>query len=218
MAMRLKRPRGRPKNSAQTSRRREQILDAAAKTFAELGYADTDVQIVADTLGIGKGTIYRYFPSKSELFLAAVDRGVSRLTDEVRAAVDRCEDPLDRITTGIRVYLGFFKSNPELVELFIQERAAFKHRGKSVYFQHREANLRRWQDLYRGLASVGRIRNVPVERITDVMGDLLYGSLFTNHFAGRRKTPEQQARDVVDIVFHGILSDKERKRRVVIAR
>jgi AcrR family transcriptional regulator len=208
-----KRPRGRPRNIAQTSRRREQILDVAAKTFAELGYADTDVQIVADGLGIGKGTVYRHFPSKSELFLAAVDRGVRRLSEAVRSAVDKYDDPLDRIRTGIRVYLGFFRSHPELVELFIQERAAFRHRKKSIYFQYREANLWRWQDLYRDLASVGRIRNVPVQRITDVIGDILYGSLFTNHFAGRRKTPEQQARDVIDIVFHGILIQKERKRR-----
>jgi AcrR family transcriptional regulator len=213
MVTTLKRPRGRPRNAAQTSRRREQILDAAARTFAELGYADTDVQIVADALCIGKGTIYRYFPSKSELFLAAVDRGVRSLTAEVRGAVDKLHDPLERITTGIRVYLTYFKNHPDLVELFIQERAAFRHRKKSIYFQHREANLRRWQDLYRNLAAGGRIRSVPVDRITDVMGDLLYGSLFTNHFAGRCKTAEQQARDVVDIVFHGILSEKEKKRR-----
>jgi AcrR family transcriptional regulator len=217
MARVTKRQRGRPKDMAQTSRRREQILDVAAKTFAELGYADTDVQIVADGLGIGKGTVYRHFPSKSELFLAAVDRGVRRLSEAVRSAVDKCDDPLDRIRTGIRVYLGFFRSHPELVELFIQERAAFRHRKKSIYFQYREANLWRWQDLYRDLASVGRIRNVPVQRITDVIGDILYGSLFTNHFAGRRKTPEQQARDVIDIVFHGILIQKERKRRGGIA-
>jgi AcrR family transcriptional regulator len=217
MARVTKRSRGRPKDMAQTSRRREQILDVAAKTFAELGYADTDVQIVADGLGIGKGTVYRHFPSKSELFLAAVDRGVRRLSEAVRSAVDKCDDPLDRIRTGIRVYLGFFRSHPELVELFIQERAAFRHRKKSIYFQYREANLWRWQDLYRDLALVGRIRNVPVQRITDVIGDILYGSLFTNHFAGRRKTPEQQARDVIDIVFHGILIQKERKRRGGIA-
>jgi AcrR family transcriptional regulator len=212
-----KRPRGRPKDTAQASRRREQILDIAAKTFAELGYADTDVQIVADRLGIGKGTVYRHFPSKSELFLAAVDRGVRRLSEAVRSAVDKCDDPLDGIQTGIRVYLGFFRSHPELVELFIQERAAFRHRKKSIYFQYREANLWRWQGLYRDLASVGRIRKVPVQRITDVIGDILYGSLFTNHFAGRRKTPEQQARDVIDIVFHGILIQNERKRRGGIA-
>ncbi|HVP12220.1 MAG TPA: TetR/AcrR family transcriptional regulator [Phycisphaerae bacterium] len=217
MARTMKRPRGRPRNSAQTSRRREQILDVAARVFAELGYADTDVQIVADTLRIGKGTIYRYFPSKSELFLAAVDRGMRLLSEEVRRAIEHRDDPLDRITTAIRVYLAFFKTYPELVELFIQERAAFRHRKQSIYFQHREANLPQWQELYRQLAARGRIRDVPVQRITDVIGSLLYGSLFMNHGTGRRKTSEQQARDLVDIAFHGILSDKERKRRSSVA-
>lgn len=197
-----------------TSRRREQILNAAAKTFAELGYADTDVQIVADSLGVGKGTIYRYFPTKKELFLAAVERGVRQLSEEVRAAVEQRDDLLDRIGTGIRVYLAFFKRHPELVELFIQERAAFRERKKTIYFQHREANVWRWQHLLRDLVAADRVRDLPVQRMTDVIGDILYGSMFTNHLGGRRKSPERHARDVMDMVFHGILSDKERRRRV----
>ena len=54
-------------------RRQEEILEAAATLFAECGYSDADTQTLADRLGVGKGTIYRYFPSKQELFLAAVD-------------------------------------------------------------------------------------------------------------------------------------------------
>ena len=57
----------------------------------------------------------------------------------------------------------------------------------------------------------GRIRDMPVERITDVMTQLLYGTIFINYFTGQHKSPNAQAEDIVDIVFHGILSDKERQ-------
>ena len=67
--------------------RREQILDAAAEVFAQHGYRNTDVQFVADALQVGKGTVYRYFPSKEALFLAAVDRGMRRLTERFQARV-----------------------------------------------------------------------------------------------------------------------------------
>ncbi|HEY2154837.1 MAG TPA: hypothetical protein VGH33_04360, partial [Isosphaeraceae bacterium] len=39
---------------------------------------------------------------------------------------------------------------------------------------------------------------------------LLYGTVFTNYFAGPQKTPKSQAEEIIDIVFRGILSDSER--------
>jgi hypothetical protein len=66
--------------------------------------------------------------------------------------------------------------------------------------------------MYRTLIGEGRIRDIPVERITDVISDLVYGTMFTNYFTGPRKSFEEQAQDILDIVFFGILSDRERQR------
>lgn len=63
-----------PKEDELWTLRREEILRVAAVLFAQGGYSDTDTQLLADRLGVGKGTIYRYFKSKEELFLAAVDQ------------------------------------------------------------------------------------------------------------------------------------------------
>ncbi len=56
------------------------------------------------------------------------------------------------------------------------------------------------------------MRDVPAERITEVLSDLVYGTMFTNYFAGPRKPSAEQADDILDIVFHGILSTTERRR------
>jgi hypothetical protein len=74
--------------------------------------------------------------------------------------------------------------------------------------------VERWRALYRSLIAAGRVRDMPVERITDVLSDLLYGTLFTNYFARPGKPVEAQARDILDIAFFGILSEAERKRRL----
>jgi hypothetical protein len=95
----------------------------------------------------------------------------------------------------------------------MQERAQFKDRKKPTYFEHREANSVRWRELYRSLIAAGRIRDVPVERISDVMSNLLYGTMCTNYFTDQRHSVEAQARDILDIAFNGILSDSERQRR-----
>ncbi|SIO00221.1 transcriptional regulator, TetR family [Singulisphaera sp. GP187] len=192
--------------------RREEILEAATKLFAEHGFSDTVTQVLVERLQIGKGTLYRYFPSKRELFLAAVDRVMRRLRQSVDAAIANIENPLDRVARAILTYLVFFEQHPEFVELLVQERALFKDRKKSTYFEHQDTNVLRWRILFGGLIEEGRIRKIPVERVTDTINNLLYGTMFTNYFSGRPKPPEQQAKDILDVVFYGILSESERER------
>ena len=187
-------------------------MEAAARLFAERGFADADTQVLADKLGVGKGTIYRYFPSKRDLFLAAVDRAMRQLKNAVDEGLEVIEDPLERMAHGIEAYLTFFAQHPEYVELFVQERAQFKDRKKPTYFVHRDVNAERWRELCRRMIAEGRFRDIPVERILDVMGDMLYGTMFTNCFVGRTRSPKDQAQDILDIALRGVLSDVERKR------
>lgn len=208
----VKKP-GRPVDPELGLRRREEILDAAARLFAEHGYSETDTQVLADELQVGKGTLYRYFPSKEQLFLAAVDRVMLKLRAQIDLAIDGLQDPLDRIERAVHAYLRFFAEQPDCVELLIQERAQFRDRKKPTYFEHRDRNVGRWRDLYRQLIAQGRVRDMPVERITDVFSQALYGTIFINYFTGQRKPHEQQAGDILDIVFNGILTDAELRRR-----
>lgn len=205
--------RGRPVDPALAGRRQEQILRVASRLFARRGFGGTDLQDVADVLKVGKGTIYRYFPSKSALFQAAVDRVMIDVRAGIDAAMLESEDPLDRIGLAIRAYLRYFNDHPESVELLIQERAVFRDRKKPTYFQYREANAPRWQEIYRGLMAAGRIREMPADRITDVIGDLLYGTMFTNYMAGRTRSLADQSHDIVDVLMHGLLTPEERARR-----
>jgi AcrR family transcriptional regulator len=194
--------------------RREEILEAATELFAEYGFSDAVTQQLADKLQVGKGTIYRYFPSKRELFLAAADRVMRKLREFQDKYLEGVTDPLERIAQGVRSYLEFFAKHPEFVELLIQERASFKDRKTPTYFEDRARRIERWQAMYRSLIAEDRVRNVPVDRITDVFGNLLYGTMFTNHFTGQRESFEAQAKDILDIVFFGILSESERKQLI----
>jgi AcrR family transcriptional regulator len=202
-------------NSNNTKIRREQeILEAAALLFAERGYSQADTQTLADRLGVGKGTIYRYFPSKRELFLAAVDRLMRQLHENITDAIsDEFQDPIDRILHAMNAYLKFFSDRPELVELLIQERAYFKDRAKPTFIEHREKFVQQWRGEFLNMIAAGRVREMPFEKFNDVMSDLLYGTMFTNYFARRNRHTAEQAKDIYDFALYGILSDSERENR-----
>lgn len=205
---------GRPVDPDLQERRRREILDASAKLFAEKGYAQADTQDLADRLEVSKGTIFRYFPSKRELFEASIQHGLERLQTAVDSEVAGVLDPLDMLLAAMTAYLRFFDASPEVVELLILERAELKDR-KSSYFENKDKcdeSNERWAGVLTSLIDSGRFRKMPIDRIRNVLGDLLYGTIFSNHMSGRARRLEDQARDLFDIVFHGLLTDAERAR------
>jgi AcrR family transcriptional regulator len=204
---------GRPKDPDLELRNKARILDAAAVLFAERGFADTHVQTIADTLGVGNGTVYRYFPTKEKLFLAAVERGLAELTAEMDAVLAApSDDPLDVMRNAVRGYLRFFHRRPQMAELFIQERAAFRHHHRPLYFVSKAEDNCKHVAFFQVMQEAGLVRDLPQERFFAVIEDLLYGTILTNLLSGRTVDPDAQADDVLDVIFHGVLTESARKK------
>lgn len=200
----IRRRRGRPKNPALVGRRHEEILAVASEVFAENGYAATDIQLIADRLGIAKGTIYLYFPSKEKLFFAAVDAGMRMLSHAVDAAIGLRDDAIEGLKIAVRTFLSFLDRHPELVELFIQERAVFKNRKISTFERYQNANVKPRNERLRLEMAAGRIRKMPLRRVHETLSTLLYGVVFTRYYTGQGSTFESLAEDIIDIFLHGI--------------
>ncbi len=193
------------------NKRRASIIAAATKLFASAGYAECEMEKVAAKLRVAKGTLYLYFKGKEELFFACVDNGMKEMQSVVREAAEEARTPLQKIEKAIRAYLTFFDDRPELVELLIQERANFRNRKRPTYFEYRDANRGPWRLLYSSLVEQGKLRSdLPIERMLDTIGNLLYGTMFTNQFVGRTVTLDEQVDTTLEIVMRGILHDNER--------
>ena len=202
---------GRPKDDGLAARRRDEIVRHAIRHFARDGYFVADLDAVAADVGCAKGTLYRYFPSKAELFQQSVDLVMRELLEKTRSCPS--DDPLDQVEHAVRSYLAFFDAHPEYVELLIQERAAFRERKQATYFVYRDVATEHWTSRHLALMDAGRMRRMPVQRVHDVIGDLLYGTIFTNYFGGRGKPLDRQVDDVLDVLFNGLLTPEESERR-----
>jgi hypothetical protein len=95
-----------------------------------------------------------------------------------------------------------------MAELFIQERAAFPHHHRPLYFATKDDDEHTCKHaaFFRRLMDTGRVRPMPIDRLFSVVGDLLYGTILTNLLSGRTADPESQARDVADVIMNGILT------------
>lgn len=100
--------------TARGERRRQELLDFAARRFATHGYHPTSVTDIVDGVGVGKGVFYWYFESKEQLFRQILVDAQRDLRRSQRQAIEDEPDPLRRIEAGIRTTVHWLDANRHL--------------------------------------------------------------------------------------------------------
>jgi len=186
------RPRGRPRDPAIE----DAILEAAAARLADDGYARMSMEAVARDAGVTKPTLYRRYPTKIELAVAALARVAAAEpavdTGSARADLVAMLGSFRRSLTGTRslALLGTVLSE----ETHTPELAA---RWREALLRPRRAGLR--AALERGVAR-GEVR---ADADLEAVVNLLVGSFYARHLTGEG-IPRDWPRRVVDTVWAGV--------------
>jgi TetR/AcrR family transcriptional repressor of mexJK operon len=105
-------PRTAEQNSEIRRERHQAILEAAITLFARNGFSETGISDIARAAGVSHGTIFRYFPSKEELFRSAVMEPV-QIVDRAMAGPPIEGTPLERIRHMVRRQVEFIARHRE---------------------------------------------------------------------------------------------------------
>lgn len=148
-------PAGKRGPYAKSKQRREDIVNAAYEVFAARGYRGGSLQDVADKVGMSQTSLLHYFPSKSELLLAVLERRDSVSGD------GRPRDPEDSFVDAVIRQARFNETVPGVIELYTvlcAESITDNHPGRG-YFTERYERLRRsYSRAFTALAGEGRLR------------------------------------------------------------
>jgi len=99
----------------------KELAYAALRVFTCKGYAATSIEMIAAEAGIGKSTVYEYFNTKQELFVAAIMAGADEWIAGLKDVGRKTRDPIERLHLIVARYLD--KKNPEATpeaRLFIE--------------------------------------------------------------------------------------------------
>ena len=97
--------------------KRERILDAAVRVFAQNGFYATRVSDVAKAAGVADGTIYLYFASKEALLVSLFEDRVERLIAYTQAELPKLSTAKERYRRLVELQLGLLESERELAEV-----------------------------------------------------------------------------------------------------
>lgn len=126
------------------AKRREQLLDTAAKLFAQYGFAGATTAQIARSAGVTEPIIYRHFRSKRELFVALIERTgdatIKLWEHELRGAAD----PAQRITRLIRANPMVTTKGREVYRVIVQAMTEVEDAQIKAALNDHIAKLRRF--------------------------------------------------------------------------
>jgi AcrR family transcriptional regulator len=102
---------------------RDRLLRAAAREFADQGYAGASSESISRRAGMSKATFYEHFANKEECMLALFDLGAHEIQEAMARAAAGAPtgDARERLKAGTRAFLGALAENPEFAQTLLVE-------------------------------------------------------------------------------------------------
>jgi AcrR family transcriptional regulator len=94
-----------PRARLDVDERRAQLLALGLAMFSERSYDEVSIDDLARAAGVSKGLLYHYFPTKRDLYVAALEEAARRLVDAI--TTDQSGTPEEQLRRGLSTYLDF---------------------------------------------------------------------------------------------------------------
>lgn len=129
--------------------RREELLAAATRLFRDRGYHAVSMEDIGAAAGIAGPSIYRYFPGKSAILVAAGYRMADRLARTAEAAIGDAADPTDAIERLTASYVDTVLRSDNLMATFANEIGNLPDRDRKELVRVQRDYVARWIRLVR---------------------------------------------------------------------
>ncbi len=100
---------------------RDQILDAAERLFARVGFDPTTIKAIGAEARLNPALLYYYFGSKEELYKAVLQRIVTALVTTGGHVIDVAPAPAEAIRSLVATQVEFMLARPEIPKLIVRE-------------------------------------------------------------------------------------------------
>lgn len=201
----------RPRSEAAPPRRRDEVIDAAARIFHAKGYSAASIQDVADELGILKGSLYHYIDSKQDLLFAIIEDVHRRTMDELEQWLTLEGGTLVRLRAFLHGQVLTYCRNVQRVGVFLQDLRSLSEEQQTRILAERD----RYDRVVRDLIRAGQAEGV-IDREVDakLAAMAIFGMLnwiSTWWRPDGPSTPEQVAYEFTDLVLAGLVLREGRR-------
>ncbi len=177
--------------------RKSEILSAARTVFSRKGFHDATIDDIAASAGLAKGTVYLYFKSKQEIYLAALRDGIEALLRKMRADAEGPGTARDKLRRLIETKMAFFDENVDFFQIIQSELGRLDttmNECRDLYFDQ----TRIIEDVLKAGIKEGAVRKLNTAKAAFAVADLTKG-IVIQRTMGWSKT---RLKGEVDFIFN----------------
>ncbi|MFD4369965.1 TetR/AcrR family transcriptional regulator [Rhodococcus sp. NPDC058521] len=180
-----------PRKRADARRNEQTLLEAAAAAFVTSG-VEAPVRDIAETAGVGVGTIYRHFPTRADLIVAVYRHQVESCAQAGPALLTENTTPYAALAEWISLFVDFLVTKHGLAEALQSDDATFA--PLHTYFVDRLVPV--CAQILDAAADAGEIH--PGQRAYELMRGI------GNLCIGANNDPDYNARHMVELLITGL--------------
>ena len=193
--------------AAHKEQTRSQILEVAERLFVEDGYSETALADIAAEVGVGRTTLYEYFPDKEEILLALVEETIPRLIDGIISGLPEGTTHRERLGELLVASLLFVSDQSNLGTMVMRELPRLSEEAQArVRASHRQLEREILAACAAGVEA-GEFRTVDPEWAGRIAGEMVMSAART---LLRDADPKQRVHDVAEsllsMLFDGLVS------------
>jgi AcrR family transcriptional regulator len=134
------------------------VLDAAARLFRQKGYPVTTLRQIAREAGVFPGSIFYRYRTKEALLLKLMERAVGRMTAAIQQAVEKADDPVERVRTALRTHTRLLLSDDASIFVLLYDWRFLEPRTRESILRLRDGYEAFWDGLLQHAAGAMRFR------------------------------------------------------------
>jgi TetR/AcrR family fatty acid metabolism transcriptional regulator len=193
--------------SAPQRKRRIEILKSAKDVFSSAGFHKAGMDEIARRANIAKGTVYLYFPSKIELFIAVIKDGLENLAQKISSEVEVIESSADKIKKAISTYMLFFSDNQQLYRILLHPDLDFNDEVRKIMKDVKLSKLPQITITIKKGIEKGEIRELDEESLSYMILGMTDFLLFQWLSNPNTEPIEKKIDQINDVLFRGISAD-----------
>ncbi len=187
------------------------IVDAARKRFAYYGFSKVTMDEIASDVGMGKASLYYYFPTKEILFQRVIKQEEDQFLDDIRSMIEQKILPCDMLRQYAAKRIEYFKKLANLRALQFQQTAETRASFLDLFkdFQKQEVDLLR-QILDLGMTK-GEFSISDPGQSAEIIIQMFYGPRAWLLLKRENRLDddtyhalEQSAKEIVEVILNGI--------------
>jgi TetR/AcrR family fatty acid metabolism transcriptional regulator len=187
-----------------TVNKRERILLAAVEVFTRRGYNSARMEEIAETAGIGKGTLYEYFDSKLQLFNEMIIKSWEEYTNSLTADSIHQLSFEDTIREIIKGHFTFSKKNKKLARILFWDTEIMDEELREWMHRRKTEQEKLIEQMVSRAVAAGEIKPVDTMLVYIILGGLVGSIWAINILENWEIDPQELADQLTDAVMNGI--------------